>query len=128
MSIASVALALAVLTSPFRPDPADGEATAVQAAAAPGSVCSPDRIATARKAEAAARSGKAVAGLPESYGKSFRTLDAYLAHLECHAAPVDAAWWLEVEPGVYRHMTTATNAKPEIATRAQLMRRYGFSR
>jgi len=29
---------------------------------------------------------------------------------------------------VYEHVKTATNAKREIATRAELMKRFGFSR
>ena len=70
-----------------------------------------------------------VADLPDAMGRRFATLDSYLLHLACYAAPVDAAWWKEIRPGVYKHMTTATNAPPnEIATRAELMKRFGFSR
>lgn len=69
-----------------------------------------------------------IANLPFARGHRFCTLDEYLAHLERSAAPIDQPWWKEVRPGVYRRMTTATNAKPETATRAELMKRFGFTR
>jgi hypothetical protein len=60
----------------------------------------------------------------------FRTLDDYLAHLERQGA-VDMPWWREVEPGVYELVTSfrpIDGQAPERATRAELMRRYGFTR
>ena len=68
-----------------------------------------------------------VANLPFAMGKRFSTLDSYLKHLECFAGPIDKPWWKEERPGIYRHMMTGTNATPEIASRAELMKRFGFS-
>ena len=77
--------------------------------------------------DAAAAGGKPVSGLPFSHGKSFRTLDEYLAHLQKHAAPIDQPWWREIRPGVYEHVKRMPGAPREIATRAELMKRFGFS-
>ena len=71
--------------------------------------------------------GQGVANLPFSHGKTFRTLDEYLAHLERNAAPIDQPWWREIRPGVYEHVKRMPGARPEVATRAELMRRFGFS-
>lgn len=68
-----------------------------------------------------------VANLPYARGKSFGTLDDYLAHLQRQGA-IDLPWWREVEPGVYEWVTRMPRRRPERATRAELMRRYGFSR
>ena len=126
MIVASLFILTAFLESPFMPD------TPAQQAAGPVSMtaarCDANLRARGEKAERSAAAANAVTGLPESYGRSFRSLEGYLIHLQCNAAPVDAAWWLEVRPGVYRHMKTATDAEPEVATRAELMRRFGFSR
>lgn len=72
--------------------------------------------------------GGGVAGLPFSHGRTFRTLDEYLAHLERYAAPIDQPWWREIRPGVYEHVKRMPTATPEIATRAELMARFGFTR
>lgn len=71
--------------------------------------------------------GKGVADLPFSHGQRFLTLDDYLAHLKCFAAPIDQPWWREVRPGVYEHVKRMRNAPRETATRAELMKRFGFS-
>ena len=70
-----------------------------------------------------------IAGLPDSHGRTFRTLDAYLAHLQQNGA-MDLAWWREVSPGVYELQTNlrTLDGQTERATRAELMRRYGFTR
>jgi len=126
MIVASFFILTAFMESPFMPDtPAQQLAVAASVTTAP---CDANLRVRGEKAERSARSASPVKGLPESYGRSFRSLEGYLVHLQCHAAPVDASWWLEVNPGVYRHMKTATNAEPEEATRAELMRRFGFSR
>jgi hypothetical protein len=78
-------------------------------------------------AEPNAAPGEGVAGLPFSHGKSFRTLDEYLEHLERYAAPIDQPWWREIRPGVYEHVKRMPGAPREIATREELMRRFGFS-
>jgi hypothetical protein len=111
----AVLAAAALAASPYRPLPG------AKPAATP-SVCAKERkLAVDSQAEG-------VANLPFAMGKKFATLDAYLAHLECFAGPIDKPWWREIRPGVYEHATTATNAKPEIATRSELMKRFGFSR
>ncbi len=69
-----------------------------------------------------------VAGLPFSHGKSFYTLDQYLEHLERYARPIDQPWWREIRPGVYEHVKRMPEAQRETATRAELMKRFGFSR
>jgi hypothetical protein len=79
-----------------------------------------------RNASAAADEG--VAGLPFSHGRSFRTLDEYLAHLERHAAPIDQPWWREIRPGVYEHVKRMPGASREVATREELMKRFGFTK
>jgi hypothetical protein len=68
-----------------------------------------------------------VANLPYARGKTFSTLDEYLAHLEALGA-VDLPWWREIRPGVYERVTSMPGAPREVATRAELMRRFGFSR
>ena len=77
---------------------------------------------------AQAPDGRGIANLPFAMGKTFDTLDAYLAHLKCSGGPIGKPWWREVRPGVYEHVTSATNARNEVASRAELMKRFGFSR
>jgi hypothetical protein len=73
--------------------------------------------------------GEGVSGLPSSFGRSFATLDEYLAHLEQYAGPVDQPWYREVGPGVYELVTTMRPApEPQTFTREQLMRQFGFTR
>ena len=73
--------------------------------------------------------GAGVQGLPSSFGRSFATLDEYLAHLERYAGPIDQPWYREVEPGVYELVTTMRPAPPPRRfTREQLMREFGFTR
>lgn len=71
--------------------------------------------------------GEAVADLPHARGRTFHTLDEYLAHLESLGA-IDLPWWREIRPGVYERVTRVRNAPPEVATREELMRRFGFTR
>lgn len=71
--------------------------------------------------------GEGVARLPFARGKSFCSLDAYLAHLEVQGA-IDLPWWRQVRPGVYEHVKRMPGAAREIATRAELMKRFGFSK
>lgn len=73
------------------------------------------------------RSG-GVARLPYARGKTFRTLDEYLAHLERQGA-IDLPWWRKVKPGLYERVTSRVPpGPPERATREELMRRFGFTR
>ncbi|QGP80858.1 hypothetical protein [Sphingobium sp. CAP-1] len=79
------------------------------------------------KASAGQKEGeRMIAGLPYARGKSFADLDAYLRHLENNSA-VDLPWWRQIRPGVYEHVKRLRGAAPEIATRAELMKRFGFS-
>jgi hypothetical protein len=71
--------------------------------------------------------GEGVANLPYARGKTFTTLDEYLTHLEALGA-VDLPWWREIRPGVYERVTSKRPAQPEVATREELMRRFGFAR
>lgn len=67
--------------------------------------------------------------LPDSFGRTFATLDQYLEHLRRYAAPVDKSWFREIRPGVYERVSTMVpRREPEIYTRAQLMERFGFTR
>lgn len=68
-----------------------------------------------------------VANLPFARGKTFATLDDYLTHLQAQGA-IDLPWWREIRPGVYQRVTNMPEAEPEVATRADLMRRFGFRR
>ena len=126
MIVASLFILTTSMESPFKPGtPAQQLAEPVSIATAH---CDANLRVSGEKAERSASGARPVNGLPESYGRSFRSLEGYLVHLQCHAAPVDAPWWMEISPGVYRHMKTASNAEPEVATRAELMKRFGFSR
>ena len=90
----------------------------------------PNNRATAQQLAAAKENPvncEAVANLPFSHGRSFRTLDEYLAHLKQYAGPIDQPWWREIRPGVYEHVKRLPGAPRETATRAELMQRFGFS-
>lgn len=75
----------------------------------------------------AAGSEDGVANLPYAMGRRFRTLDDYLEHLRCNAGPIDLPWWREVRPGVYERVKRMRGATREVATRAELMKRFGFT-
>ena len=68
-----------------------------------------------------------VADLPYARGRTFSTLDEYLAHLET-LGTIDLPWWREIRPGVYERVTSVRDAPREVATREELMRRFGFRR
>ena len=102
----------------------------------PAAACSkaPDGHAAGtagEQASAADRSddeGRPVSNLPYARGRSFRTLDEYLAHLERQGA-IDLPYWRQIAPGLYERVTTRMPARaPERATRAELMERFGFTR
>ena len=76
---------------------------------------------------AAGETASGVANLPYARGKTFSSLDEYLAHLEAQGA-LDLPWWREIRPGVYQRMTSMPEARPEVATREELARRFGFAR
>ena len=81
-----------------------------------------------RKAAVASPPAEGVASLPFAMGRRFRTLDEYLVHLKCRAAPIDLPWWREIRPGIYRYETTKPGATEQIATRAELIKRFGFAK
>lgn len=67
--------------------------------------------------------------LPDSFGRTFASLDEYLAHLRRYAGPIDKPWYREIRPGVYERVTTLVpRRETQIYTRAQLMERFGFTR
>jgi hypothetical protein len=67
--------------------------------------------------------------LPFAHGRTFATLDDYLTHLRERAGPVGQPWYREIRPGVYQLVTSrAPPGEPEIRTREELMRRFGFRR
>lgn len=117
--------ALALLTvmtmSPYRPLP--GAPSAADHAA--NAQVKPVNINKNRKA---CDTAQGVAKLPYAHGHRFCSLDEYLVHLERYAGPIDQPWWRQIRPGVYEHVKRATGAKPEIATRTALMKRFGFSK
>lgn len=106
----STLLLLLAAESPFRPAPPDAAPAAFRNKAAMS--CS-------------ASSGNSVENLPFARGKSFCSLDQYLAHLKTQSA-IDLPWWREVSPGVYEHVKRMPGATRETATRAELMKRFGF--
>lgn len=66
--------------------------------------------------------------LPYARGKTFDTLDEYLAHLRANGA-IDLPWYREARPGVYELVTSIRPpGPPEYFTREELMERFGFSR
>ena len=65
---------------------------------------------------------------PFSRGRSFASLDEYLAYLEQANGPIDLPWWREIRPGVFQKVIRMTGADPETATRDELIRRFGFER
>ena len=114
-----LAFVAAFTMSPYRPLPEDKPVEARSDKAA--------GMASSKKINAC-NSAEGVAKLPYSHGHRFCSLDEYLSHLERNAAPIDQPWWRPIRPGVYEHVKRMTGAEPEIATRAELMRRFGFSR
>lgn len=101
--------------SPFRPLPEQqaNDATASEHSAAA------DRASAPKK--------EGVAKLPFAQGHVFATLDDYLAHLKRQSA-IDLPWWREVSPGVYEHVRRMPEGARETATRAELLKRFGFAR
>ena len=122
MILLPLTISLALIESPNRPAP-------VAAFKSRSNIpCAKGAAVTSKPGQSSAGDKQGVAGLPFAHGRSFCTLDEYLAHLEKAAAPIDQPWWKEVRPGVFQHISTGTSAGHETATRAELMKRFGFSR
>lgn len=86
----------------------------------------PAKIPPASEAPAGARQ------LPHAGGRTFATLDAYLAYLRDYAGPTDRPWYREVRPGLFRLetgnlRTGEPGAPPRLFTREELERRFGFA-
>ena len=70
----------------------------------------------------------AVSDLPFAQGRSFTSLDEYLAFLRERGA-YDVPWYREIKPGVYElGSRRGPGAQPQIFTREELERRFGFAR
>lgn len=121
MILDAFALFTVMTMSPYRPLP-DAPSAADHSAHAQAK---PVNLNKNRKA---CDTPQGVAKLPFAHGRRFCSLDEYLAHLERNAAPIDQPWWRPVRPGVYEHVQRVTGATRETATRAQLMKRFGFSK
>lgn len=68
----------------------------------------------------------AIAGLPFAQGRSFASLDDYLAFLKARGTH-DVPWYREVRPGVYELVTRRRpGTPPQIFTREQLAQKFGF--
>lgn len=72
--------------------------------------------------------GGPVPNLPFAQGRSFASLDDYLAHLR-ERGRYDVPWYREIRPGVYELVSRrGPGAQPRIYTREELERRFGFRR
>jgi hypothetical protein len=107
--------ALLLVSSPYRPLPAEGTPAKAQ----------PEEK---RMTKAVSANGPGVADLPYAMGRRFASLDEYLLHLQRRAGPIDLPWWREIRPGVYEHVKHMPGAARETATRPELMKRFGFKR
>lgn len=111
---------LSLAASPYRPVP--GEPLSARQ-----SIGSKEIRVTPDTKKGPPCAGEDIANLPFARGKRFCSLDDYLAHLEQQGA-IDLPWWRQVRPGVYEHVKRMPGATRDIATRAELMKRFGFSR
>ena len=69
-----------------------------------------------------------VPDLPFSQGRTFASLDDYLAFLE-ERGRYDVPWYREIRPGVYELVSRrGPGAEPRLYTREELERRFGFER
>ncbi len=67
-----------------------------------------------------------VANLPFSQGRSFASLDEYLGLLETRGA-YDVPWYRQIRPGVYELVSRRPpGAQPQIYSREELARKFGF--
>jgi len=89
-----------------------------------------DPAAAAQMGGQAAVTGGPDRPLPYARGRSFASLDAYLAYLRDYSGPVGLPWYREVRPGVYQLETGNLRPNPpaRLFTREQLERRFGFRR
>ena len=75
------------------------------------------------------KDGGPARSLPFAHGRSFATLDEYLAHLRDRAGPIGQPWYRKVGNDTYELVTNiAPQGRPQTFTRQQLMERFGFTR
>lgn len=68
----------------------------------------------------------AVANLPFAQGRTFTSLDEYLAHRRAQGT-YDVPWYREIKPGTYELISRRPpGAEPKIYTREELARKFGF--
>lgn len=86
-------------------------------------------VITAMSGSGDVTSGKGISGLPYSEGRSFATLDDYLAHLK-ERSTIGVPHYEEVAPGVYvrQGQVAPRGGKPARITRDELRRQFGFDR
>lgn len=118
MILALTLTAALAAASPYRPLPADAPQPVVKLKR-PG-------VKTAGNSVTSGKDGRS--GLPYAFGHSFASLDEYLVHLKRYASPIDLPWWREIGPDRFEHVRRMTGVKNEVASRAELMRRFGFTR
>ena len=64
--------------------------------------------------------------LPFAQGKTFESLDAYLAHLQQRGA-TDVPWYREVAPDLFELVSgRGRRGAPARYSRAELLQRFGF--
>lgn len=81
---------------------------------------------------AAKGQGVAVTNQNAPINQRFATLDEYLAYLKERNGPIDKPYYQEIRPGVYQRTTgnllqLGGNPEPELFTREELERKFGFS-
>lgn len=111
-----IMVAIFAAASSFRPLPDSGEKT--------GS------MAKKQDGQTHENGAEGRSGLPYAFGRNFHTLDEYLLHLQHHAGPVGLPWWRQVAPDRFEHIKgkRLPATAPELATRAELLQRFGFPR
>ena len=71
--------------------------------------------------------GQPMSELPFAQGKTFATLDEYLAHLKV-LGTMDLPYYEEVAPGRYQLISgRGSGQSPRFFTREQLLKKYGFA-
>ncbi len=67
-----------------------------------------------------------IANLPFGQGRSFASLDEYLQFREQRGA-YDVPWYKQIRPGVYQLISRlGPGAEPQIYSREELARKFGF--
>jgi len=99
------------------------------ASAKPAAVSEPagTKPAAAAPTPAADHGTGVVQDLPYAQGRTFDSLDAYLAFLK-QRGKTGVPWYREVKPGLYELVSRrGPGAEPRRYTRAELLERFGFT-